>query len=437
MKSWRISVCLQITSTFILLFSLIAPVKSAPGDLDLSFGNNGKRIVSFTSATDWIEDIALQADGKIVAVGLIGFEPGVAKKFGVARFNTNGSLDTTFGIGGSVTTSFNTQYAWAYGVALQSDGKIVVCGGAYVPGNSFVVAARYLSNGSLDPDFSEDGKVETPVGTYDDGYDIAVQPNGKIVLTGVSDGNILVLRYTSSGTLDRRMKLGGKTITPIAGTVSGQGLAIKMQPDGKTIVAGSTETVDAGGHHFLFATIRYNNNGMIDKTFDVDGIQTETFGQSYNNAHDLAVQPDGKIVVVGYTNANSQNVFSMVRYNPDGSRDTLFGTNGGWVMTHPGGYEGVAFAVAIQPDGKILVGGSVRNAVAPNHYSDFMLMRYTANGLLDTDFGIGGKVTTGMGVHNDQINAIAIQPDGRIVVGGFAIDEADNSDFGLARFLAE
>lgn len=434
MKSREIAVWLQVIFTVIILFSLITPAKSAPGDLDASFGNNGKSIISFTPASDWIEDIAIQADGKIVAVGLTGFTPGVAKNFGVARFNSDGALDATFGNGGSVTTSFSGQFASAYGVEIQPDGKIVVCGIASTQSGNFIVVARYLSNGSLDPSFSSDGKVETPFGVYSTGNAVAIQPDGKIVVAGGTDRDIAVVRYTSDGTPDRRFGYRGKVLTSI-GPLSDHAFGIKIQPDGKTIIAASTEIAHHNGNQQHFAVVRYTLNGKVDGTFDADGMQTALFGQQINYPFDLALQPDGKIVLVGYSTSGITGVFALVRYNPDGSLDSSFGA-GGKVTTHPGGLEGAAFEIAIQPNGKIVVGGSVRDIVAPN-YSDFMLMRYNADGTPDNDFGTGGKVRTGMGAHNDQINAIALQSDGRIVVGGVAVDASDNADFGLARFLGE
>ena len=428
---------------FVVFFSLVIVIKSAPGDLDFSFGNKGKVITSFSAANDWIEDIALQKDGKIVAVGRIGFEPSVASAFGVARYNSNGTLDKSFGNGGMVTTLFTRQFAFAESVVIQPDGKIVVCGRTSTnSGNEyreFIAVARYLSNGSLDSGFSQDGKVETSLGLYSVGNAVAIQTDGKIVVTGSTGREIAVVRYNTDGTPDKRFGYSGRTITSIT-TESDGGNAVKIQADGKILVAGSTDmprpSSPPNPSYTFFAVVRFNStNGKVDTSFDFDGIQSTTFYQFYSIAYDIALQPDGKIVVAGFSQSGNANVFAIARYNSNGSLDTSFDDDG-MLITHPGGLEGVAYEIEIQPDGKIIAGGSMRDAAAPG-YSNFMMIRYNSNGALDNTFGVAGKVRVSMSSHYDEIRAMALQNDGCIVVGGAATNESNISDFALARFLAD
>jgi len=439
MKYREILTCLRLSFYFTFLFSLITPAMAAPGDLDLSFGNKGKTIVSFTQNQDSIQDLAIQSDGKIVAVGSIGFQPGIARAFGVARFNSNGSLDTSFGNGGSVTTSFDTPFAGAEGLVIQPDGKIVVCGRAsYSDGRSFIAVARYLTNGTLDSSFSLDGKVETGMGLYSSGDGIALQPDGKIVVVGSTNGNLAVVRYTSEGFHDRTFGHRGKVITSGGGRNGLDAKSVRVQPDGKIIAAGEIRVYAPPNFNEFFAVVRYNQNGKIDTSFDNDGIQITDFGIVLSNwASDLELQTDGKILVAGVTAQGNppRNLIAIARYNLNGSLDTSFNQDGK-VVTESGGSQGYANALSVQTNGKIIVGGSVRDT-SPSGYSDFLMFRYNSDGFLDNNFGIGGRVQTSMSPEYDEIQAVALQSDGKIVVGGSTPNNAGTAAFALARYFGD
>ncbi len=374
------------------------------GDLDTTFGTGGKVTTDF-GGFDYGYSTIVQSDGKILIAGGNG-------NFSVARYNNDGSLDTSFGTSGKITTDFGGN-DFGRSVILQADGRIIVAG----IGNGDFSVARYNSDGSLDTSFGTGGKVTTDFGGFDNGYSIALQADGRIVVAG-GNGDFLVARYNSDGSLDTSFGGTGKVITDFGGSDSGY--SVVLQADGKIIVAG----VGNG----IFSVARYNSDGSLDLTFGTDGKLTTDFGGS-NITYSIVLQADGKIVVAG----ESSNDFTLVRYNNDGDLDTSFGT-GGKVITDFGGSD-FGFSVALQADGKIVVAGRVVTKTVdpsfpfPISTSDFAVARYNSDGSLDTSFGTGGKVITDFGGFDDIGYSVALQADGKIVVAGFS-----NGDFALARY---
>jgi uncharacterized delta-60 repeat protein len=345
----------------------------------------------------------------------------------VACYNS-GSLDTSFGTGGKVTTAIGAGHEEVYAIAIQSDGKIVAAGISDNGTNYDFALARYNSNGSLDTTFGTDGKVTTAIGTdYDEAYAIAIQADGKIVAAGYShngsDADFALARYNSDGSLDTGFGTGGKVTTAI-GAGSDGAYAIAIQSDGKIVAAGYSHN----GSNEDFALARYNTDGSLDTDFGTGGKVTTAIGSSYDYALAIAIQVDGKIVAAGYSDIGSNNAdFALARYNTDGSLDTSFDTDGK-VTTAIGSGHDEAYAIAIQSDGKIVVAGDSSNGSD----NDFALARYNTNGSLDTSFDTDGQVTTAIGSSTDIAKAIAIQSDGKIVAAG----RSDNGDsgFALARY---
>jgi uncharacterized delta-60 repeat protein len=370
------------------------------GSLDTTFSGDGKQRTDFSgdSGSDEAAGVALQANGKIVVVG--GGGPNA--DFALARYNPNGSLDTTFSGDGKQTTSFSGGSS-ASGVAIQDDGKLVVVGGA---GTDFALA-RYQPNGSLDTTFSGDGQQTTDFSGGSDGArGVALQGNGKIVAAGSSRANFALARYNPNGSLDTSFSGDGKQTTDFGG--SDVATALALQGDGKTVVVG----VGGGGATGSeFALARYNPNGNLDPSFSGDGKQMTALGGTFGEViGGVAVQADGKIVAVG--RGGSGNDFALARYNPNGSLDTSF-SGDGKQTTDFGGFDG-ANGVAIQPDGKIVAIGFASSA---NGFDDFGLARYNPNGSLDTGFSGDGKQRTDFG-GPDAATGLAIQDDGKIVVVG-------------------
>ena len=341
-----------------------------------------------------------------------------------------GDLDPAFGGGGKVTTAFGTNTDdEAHALALAPDGKIVVAGSSHNGTNYDFALARYNADGSLDSTFGNGGKLTTGIGaSHDEAHALALAPDGKIVAAGTSyngtNTDFALVRYNADGSLDSTFGSGGKVVTPIgAGDDYANDLA--LAPDGKIVVAGRSYN----GTNFDFALARYNADGSLDASFGSGGKVVTPIGSGYDQAFALALAPDGKIVAGGQSYAGSTNMdFALVRYNADGSLDTTFG-NGGKVVTAIGSGFDWATGLALAPDGKIVVTGASSNGMN----FDFALVRYNADGSLDTTFGNGGKLTTAIGANEDLARAVALAPDGRIVVAGES-DTGTNIDFALARY---
>lgn len=319
---------------------------NADGSLDASFDADGKVTTDIgSSSSDWGSAAAIQADGKIVVAGTS------ANDFALVRYNTDGSLDTTFDTDGKVTTDIGTSTSdGGNAVAIQSDGKIVVAGTSGIA----LALARYNTDGSLDTSFGTDGKVTAAiVGQQDIGRAVAIQSDGKIVVAGTARTSgvtfdVFVARHNTDGSLDASFDTDGKVTTDF-GTGNNSGRAVAIQSDGKIIVAGSSSD--------QFALARYNTDGSLDTSYDTDGMVTTAIGV-VDAANAVTIQSDGKIVVAGETSDGTGSVFGLVRYNADGSLDASFDTDG-IVITSIGSssIDDNGNAVAIQSDGRIIVAG--------------------------------------------------------------------------------
>ena len=394
---------------------------AAAGDLDSTFGGDGRVTTNFGSNADEATDIAVQPDGKIVAVGIV-VSGGV--DFGVARYNPDGSLDSGFGTGGMQHTDFgNTDLAEA--VAIQADGKIVVAGAVYIGGIQDFGVVRYLPNGNLDTTFDSDGKVSLDFfGGTDYATDVAVQPDGKIVVAGyvfnAGDYDFALVRFNIDGSLDHSFDFDGRIIFNF-GTVS-LARAVALQPDGKIVVAGR-ESLPGD-----FALARFNPDGSPDTSFDSDGRVTTDFAAGHDEVNSVAVQPDGKIIVAGSAMLPGNTTdFALARYNFNGSLDTTFNFDGKLAVDFAGA-NAYAQSVVLQPDGKIVVTGF--SDADPN---DLLLLRVTSDGTVDSSFNGDGWVTTDFFGGNDEGFAAAVQPDGKILAAGWT-ENGPNHEFALARY---
>jgi uncharacterized delta-60 repeat protein len=343
-----------------------------------------------------------------------------------------GDLDPTFGVGGKVMTDFAANFDVANALAIQADGKIVVVGRAASLSVSEAALARYDPDGTLDASFGSGGLVTTPVGTgVSEWLDVAMQADGGIVTAGVAftsgSYNFTVARYLPSGMLDASFDTDGVATTPFPpGAATIGGLVI--QADGKIVVAGQL-FVGAGRD---FALMRYTPNGMLDPGFGTGGIVTTSFpGSGDEEALSVAIQADGKIVAAGRADSATRFAeFALARYNANGSLDATFGS-GGRVVTDFATSADIANDVVILADGKILaVGQTYRSAVG----FDFALARYNPDGSPDTGFGTSGLVASNVGSPTDIAYAVAIQPDGKPVVAGRFGFGSTTDDFVLARY---
>jgi uncharacterized delta-60 repeat protein len=394
----------HLIGLLLCLASISLTVAASPSDLDATFGNFGK-VVSSPDGLEAIagQGMALQSDGKIVRAGWGSGNT----SFTVARYNANGSLDTTFGTNGQSSTTFGYSSESAISVAIQPDGKIVV-GGAGAnfinnfPSRDFVIA-RFNPDGSLDPTFDGDGKMIIDFNSilspfYNEYFSVLkIGSDGKIVAGGYSinggvDARWVLARINPDGSLDTTFGTGGKVVPQRMSLVDTL-TDLVVLPDGKIIVCGYSDASEVSSR----IVVKYNLDGTAEWTY----LQFMTgFGnrQAFNG---IAMQPDGKIVVVG---RRLGKLFAL-RLNAGGTEDSSF-TGATFAP------NAEAFSVAVQPDGKIVANLSVAGG------SSFSLVRYNATGAFDTGFGTGGVVTTSVTSGTDTGKKVIIQPDGKILVGG-------------------
>jgi uncharacterized delta-60 repeat protein len=335
------------------------------GTLDGDFGSGGRVTTLLGNAFG----AALQQDGKIVVVGTTGSD------FALARYNADGSLDAAFGTGGVVTTDFNGSFQdSARDVVIQSDGKIVVVGSTspIIIGTNLAMA-RYNSDGTLDSAFGTGGKVN--IGSTS-GNGVALQSDGKIVVVGgTSAGRIqsgsrfVILRFDGGGNPDGAFGADGR-VTVDFGTPFSSAGDVVIEPDDQIVAAG---TVGSD-----FALARLNANGSVDESFGIHGKVLTDFGGSTDGAVGVAVQADGKIVAAGSRIASSAPNFSfaVARYFPDGGLDANFGAGGRVLTTLAASSD--ARGVAIQQNGNIIAVGAAGDLSGPTGASDFALASYVA-----------------------------------------------------------
>ena len=396
----------------ITLFTSVA-VWAADSDLDPTFDGDGIVTTSINNFNHG-NDLAIQPDGKIVVVGSTSGSPFL--DFAVTRYNSDGSLDGTFGSGGKVTTSFGVD-AVGRAVAIQSDGKIVVTGIAGVGCCNEIRVVRYNADGSFDSSFGSGGVVSTLVQAAAATEDLVIQSDGKIVVVGHSQNvsspsSLLVVRYNSDGSLDNTFDGDGVFLSQ----QDSLGKAVALQADGKIVAVGLT-----GAGDFLIE--RLNTDGSPDSGFGTGGIVITDINGDTDSAEDVAIQPDGKIVAAGWTSKLTTVVGALARYNTDGSLDTSFDSDGIVNPLTPGAAFEVIEGVALQTDGKIVVAGSFD----PGTGNAFEVKRYNANGSPDATFGSGGAVLTPVGLGSGAF-AVAIQANGKIVAAGSGNVRFDTGD---------
>ena len=336
---------------------------NANGTLDATFGTGGRVTTDIGNVDNASFALAIQpADGKLIAAG--SSINGTNDDFALVRYNPNGTLDGTFGTGGIVTTDFGSSFDYIEGLALQSDGKIVAAGSIF-NGSTFRFAlARYNPNGTLDDTFGTGGRVTTSFTNIDDlARAVVLQPDGKIIVAGEADTDIVVARYNSNGSLDTTFDGDGKVITSIG--LFSAAYDVALQPDGKIVAAG-----EAGdGNNSDFAVVRYESTGALDSTFDGDGVVTTPIGSGNEIATAIALQSGGKIIVGGISSNGGNDDFALARYNSNGTLDSSFGTGGKITTDFSNSSNDYALGLAIQSGSRVIVVGSSNTNFAAAAYS--------------------------------------------------------------------
>ena len=385
-----------------------------PGDLDPTYGTGGKVRTEFTPTAN-MGGAALQPDGKTVIAGIAG----TTDPYIIARYTSDGSPDPTFGSSGGRQTSPFTVFARA--VAIQPDGKILV--GGLGQGNQPFSAAlfRLNSGGSTDTTFGTNGLVIVNFPEESSIYDIAVLPDGKILVCGevFLDNSFMLIRLNTNGSLDSSFGSGGTVRAKMgpSNPLIGGARAIAIQPDLKIVAVGFAED--------SWAIARFHPNGQLDEEFSNDGKILFNFGIGTEEAADVVLQPDGKIVVAGWRSGPTAIV---ARLNSDGSIDTTFGSGANGIV-QPLEATNRATSLVLDASGKILVAGDIFQSFQ----NDFTLMRLNTDGTKDTNFAGSGIVVTDLGVDDRAVDLLR-QTDGKVVVAGHSVNSGSGA-FVLARYL--
>ena len=403
---------------------------NAVNDAPTFVGGDGIVTTDIGLGPDSGRDSVVQADGKIIVAG--SGETGSGADFIVLRYNTDGTLDTSFGGGdGIAVAAIGAGQDLAYTVTLQSDGKILAAGITHNGTNYDFAVVRFDTGGSLDITFGGgDGIVTTALRTgWDQANGIGVQSDGRIVVGGSADGpnyDFALARYTSAGVLDTTF--GGGTGIVFTDIMGGNdfGNDLVIQPDDKILLAGQSWN----GTDYDTTLLRFNADGSADLSFGGgDGIVTTPVGVSNDFGQSVALQPDGKYLVGGSYYNGSNYDFAVVRYNSDGTLDATFGSGSGFVTTAIGPDDDNGYSVTTQSDGKILLVGSSNNGAD----YDFAIVRYNSDGSLDTSFSGDGILTTAIGSGADYARGVSVQADGKIVVTGSSSNGMDG-DIAVVRY---
>ncbi len=399
-----------------------------PGDLDATFGDGGKVITDLSTDGDRANDVAIQADGKIVVLGSVRIGSNSENQYTLTRYNVDGTLDTTFGDGGKIITTIEHTFSNEGSLIISPNGNILIAGSVNSTSGGYIdfLLAQFNTDGTPTTSFGDNGVITTAVGTWTDkANSITLQPDGKIILggsyyryNGDSNEDFALVRYNADGSLDDSFGNGGKVSTELGGDFDVIE-SVAVLPDGKIVAGGYIQQNSSS----KFALVRYNFDGSLDPSFGDGGkVITSIKNSPYENAFTMAVQADGKVVLAGRAGSD----FALVRYNNDGSMDSEFG-NGGIVTTDVVGGSSIS-KIVIQPDGKIVGVASINDYTQTSNTWDFAVVRYNPDGSLDNSFGDNGKTLTDIG-GSDRANSVALQSDGKIVVVGEA-----NGDSAIARY---
>ena len=416
----------------------------AAGSPDPSFGGGDGLVTTdiIGPAFNRARAVAVQADGKVLLGGEVESGNDRVTDFGIARLNADGTPDSSFGWGdGQVVNDFGNHQDWLGALAVLPDGRIVAAGYGHGLsfGNQDVIVARYLPDGRTDPSFGEGtGRVfVSDVDGLGDGNEfgvaMAIQPDGKIVVAGghlAQDNGVLVVRLEPSGARDATFGGGdGAVLTPVQGAGNYVfARAVAVDPAGRIVVTGGQTAA---------AVLCYAPDGRLNPDFGPGGIVVVSFDPTAGAtglSSAVAVDPAGRVVVAGETRrGTAPSDFGLARLRADGSLDPDFG-DGGRMITDFAGSDDRAAGLVLQPDGAIVAGGTSSSGptVPPTLRTiDFALARYTPSGALDPSFGGDGRVTTDFGGLLDTAHGVALDPEGRVVLGG-----ESGADFAAARYEA-
>jgi uncharacterized delta-60 repeat protein len=416
-----------LLSACFVFFSVDGNIYAQAGSPDLTFSSDGILTTPIGSGSDLAKAVAVQNDGKIVVAGY-SHNGGPNTNFAVVRYETDGMLDNSFGTGGLVTTDFFGDDDRCYALGIQSDGKIVVAGLCFNVNDQDFAVIRYNTDGTLDTSFDADGKATLDFGgSNDQVHALAIQGDGKIIVAGFTNINpgwdFAIARFNINGSVDNTFDSDGMVTVNAGG--EDYGYAVRIQNDGKIVIAGSSM------NNFLadFLLVRLNSDGSLDGTFGNSGKVLTDLGSDYDQCYSLGIQSNGKLVAGGVFHNGSDYDFAVLRYDGNGALDNSFDMDGK-VITPIGSEDDIGKSLALQNDGKILMGGF--SYVAAN--GDFASIRLNNDGSLDNTFDSDGKVLTDLGTNADEGEALAVQADGKIVLAGESGTSNTTYDFAVVRY---
>lgn len=402
---------------WLILISNFTLLKTNAQTLDNSFGTNGKVFTSFGAFNTYFYEMAVLPNGNIYSVGAKEGAFFETNGIFISRHLPDGSLDTSFDNDGKIEVGYGSNYEFCHTTTIQPDEKLLIAGSS----NGSFSMARLNTNGTYDNDFSGDGKLifSFGAGIGSKINKILLQPDGKIIAIGQAyngtDYDFGMARFNTDGSVDTTFGTNGKTNVNI-GPANDFGRAAVLQTDGKIIICGYSNNSSGDS----FSIIRLNNDGSLDTNFGTNGkIYYNIPTKNYCVAESIVLQSDGKIVLAGHADGD----FALLRYNTNGTLDTTFG-NLGYTITDFANSQDKSYAIAIQNGNKIILGGHGFETGNTGLFHAAMA-RYDTNGNLDTTFSSDGKMVLSMAIYNDGIESMYIQPDGKMLFGGYS--QADNS----------
>ncbi len=391
---------------------------NSTGTLDGAFGSGGVKMISESNGGFFAAALRLDAAERIVLTGSTG-SAATSSEFAVTRLASSGALDGTFGTAGTVLIDIGHAPADVQAIARQPDGKLVVAGNCECGGTTEMVVARRNADGSPDLSFGSGGRLRISPGTGTSrAYGVAVDSSARLIIAGMSlselgFSNFTVVRLNPSGSLDSSFGVGGKVSIPV-GNNNNSGYALVLDSSGRILVAGSS--LDINTAQVSFAVIRLNSNGSLDGTFGTGGkaVVPLPVGTFNSEANAIAVDAQGRIVLAGMGDG-----LRVARLLPNGSLDAAFGSGGSAVVpvSQTGLRSARDVALALAPGGKIVIAGYDN---VPGTGPVFLVAKFNEDGTLDSSFGTAGvvRLSAGPGSWASFVHAVAVQPNGRIVIAG-------------------
>ena len=348
---------------------------------------------------------------------------------GAGITGTSGTVDTTYASAGIMALDWGADSQMESSLILNA-GSVLISGYAYSNNQSDFFMAKVQPQGGLDTTFGSSGVARIDFNSGDDFAHSQFQDlQGNFVLAGSAttggSSQIALARLTSAGILDFSFGAFGKVVTA-AGTTSSEARCVIVDPSGLIVTFGSSLS---GGVTSLTLT-RYLANGSLDTTFGTGGILTKSLGAGPDVILSCAQQPDGKLVAVGYSTQNGQEDVILLRFLLNGNLDTAFANAGVFLLDIQSQSQDRLYSVALQPDGKIVAGGYTQSS-----QSDFLILRLNIDGTLDNSFGTGGKAVFSLGAGPNEIRSLALQSNGSILATGFLTLGAE-TEIATARLLA-